>query len=275
MIYLDLNTTHSLAAANAHYYKEPTDEHYIDRTIHYHDFIYLIDGSWCFTENDIEYPLAKDDVLLLAAGRHHYSRLPCAPGTRTFCLHISCEEGDKDTNPGSTKLPTLMNVKNCPEVKKCFYDIVSTYWMEKPYKEQKLSALVNLLLVTLYEEYESQIAKKTDIATKAIEIITTQPHKRHSAKEVADILHVSTKTLDNAMKKKLGVPFYTFCKNQRLEMVATQLEMEPELKLRDIAASFCFTDEFHLSKAFKQKFGISPQEYRTKTLEAMNSENIH
>ena len=64
MIYLDLNATHSLAAANAHYYKEPTDEHYIDRTIHYHDFIYLIDGKWCFTENDTEYPLEKDDVLL-------------------------------------------------------------------------------------------------------------------------------------------------------------------------------------------------------------------
>ena len=159
-----------------------------------------------------------------------------------------------------------MNMKNCPEVKNCFDNIVSTYWMENPYKEQKLSALVNLLLVTLCEEYESQNAKKADIATKAVEIITTQPHTRHSAKDVADLLHVSTKTLDNAMKKKYGVPFYTFWKNQRLDMVATQLEMEPELKLHDIATSFCFTDEFHLSKAFKQKFGISPQEYRNKTL---------
>ena len=45
-------------------------------------------------------------------------------------------------------------------------------------------------------------------------------------------------------------------------MVATQLVMEPELRLREIATAFGFHDEFHMSKAFKQKFGISPNEYR-------------
>lgn len=262
MIYIDLASTHSLAAANAHFYKEPTDEHYIDRVIQYHDLIYMIEGSWCFTENDTEYPLGKDDVLLLAAGRHHYNRLPCAPGTRTFCLHISCEAGDNDKNPNSTCLPTLMNVKDAPAVKRCFDDIVSTYWMEGAYKEQKLSALVNLLLLSLYDENEIQKQRKTDIASKAIEIITTNPHTRYTTKDMANHLFVSTKTLDNAMREKVGVPFYTYLKNQRLDMVAMQLEMEPELKLHEIAIAFGYHDEFHMSKAFKQKFGVCPQEYK-------------
>ena len=38
--------------------------------------------------------------------------------------------------------------------------------------------------------------------------------------------------------------------------------MEPDLKLHEISAAFGFHDEFHMSKAFKQKYGISPQEYR-------------
>ena len=264
MIYIDLNAAHSLAAANAHYYKEPTDEHYIDRVIQYHDLIYLVDGNWCFSENDMEYPLEEDDVLLLAAGRHHYSRLPCAPGTRTFCLHISCEAGDCEKNSSAACLPTLLNMKNAPSVKHCFDEIVSTYWMDNPYKEQKLSALVNLLLVSLYEENENQKSSKTDIAAKAIEIITANPHTRYSAKEMAETLFVSTKTLDNAMRTKVGVPFYTYLKNQRLDMVAMQLKMEPELKLHEIAIAFGYHDEFHMSKAFKQKFGISPQEFRKK-----------
>lgn len=262
MIYFDLNTPHSLAAANAHYYKEPTDEHYIDRIIHYHDLIYLIEGNWCFTENDIEYPMQKDDVLLLAAGRHHYNRLPCAPGTRTFCLHISCEAGDQEANPSAACLPTLLNMKNAPSVKLCFDEIVSTYWIDCPYKEQKLSALVNLLLLNINEESEHQKNSKTDVAAKAIEMITTNPHSRYTTKEIADQLFVSTKTLDNAMRARVGVPFYTYLKNQRLDMVAMQLKMEPELKLHEIAISFGFHDEFHMSKSFKQKFGISPQEYR-------------
>ena len=54
MIYIDLKSNHTLAAANAHYYKIPTEEYYVDRTLQYHDLIYLIEGSWGFTENDVE-----------------------------------------------------------------------------------------------------------------------------------------------------------------------------------------------------------------------------
>ena len=267
MFYVDLNTGHTLAAANAHYYKEPTEEHYIDRVLQFHDLIYLVKGSWCFTENETEYQLKPNDVIILSAGRHHYSRLPCEPGTKTFCLHISCEKGDSESNSSAAALPTLMNMKNAPAVKQCFDDIVSTYWMEGDYKEQKLTTLVNLLLITLYEEANRQNSSKTDIAVKAAEIITSNPHQKYTTKEIADKLFVSTKTLDNAMRKKFGVPFYTYLKNRKLEMVATQLEMEPELKLHDVAAAFGYHDEFHLSKAFKQKFGLSPQEYKKSKLE--------
>ena len=262
MIYFDLDSNHTLAAANAHFYKDPTEEHYIDRTLQYHDLIYLIEGSWSFTENDTEYSLGPNDVLMLAAGRHHYSRLPCAPGTKTFCIHISAEPGDCEANPDAVRLPTLLSMKNAPTVKKCFDEIVSTYWTESKYKESKLTTLVNLLLLAICEENEKQSDTGRDIATKAIEIITSDPHRRYTSKEVAGELYVSTKTLDNAMRKKVGVPFYTYLKNQKLDMVAMQLEMEPELKLHDIAISFGYHDEFHMSKAFKQKFGISPQEYR-------------
>ena len=262
MIYIDLNSSHTLLAANAHLYKAPTEEYYIDRILQYHDLIYLVEGSWEFTENDVEYPLRANDVLMLAAGRHHYSRLPCAPGTKTFCIHISAEAGDIPENPEAAKLPTLISAANAPAVRQYFDSIVSTYWTDEKYKEQKLTSLVNLLLLAVYEEDRKQSAKKADIASMAIEMIVADPHKRYTSKEVADSFFVSTKTLDNAMRKKVGVPFYTYLKNRKLDMVAMQLEMEPELKLRDIAASYGFHDEFHMSKAFKQKFGVSPQEFR-------------
>jgi AraC-like DNA-binding protein len=45
-------------------------------------------------------------------------------------------------------------------------------------------------------------------------------------------------------------------------MVALQLKLEPDWKLSQIATAFGFYDEFHMSKAFKQKFGVSPSDYR-------------
>jgi len=249
-------------AATSHYYKEPTDERYIDRTLQYHDLIYLIDGHWAIAENDTEYLLQKGDVLLLAAGRHHYTRLPCEPGTRTFCIHVSCEEGDHEDFTDSVSLPSLMHMDGEHGVKHYFEEILSAHWSENSYKQERLSALFNLLILELANSQNKQRVSQNDLADKAIEIITATPHHRFQAKEVAQALFVSERTLNNAMNSKTGMPFYAYQKNLKLEMAALQLVMEPDLRLSEIATAFGFHDQFHLSNAFKQKFGMSPQQYR-------------
>ena len=82
---------------------------------------------------------------------------------------------------------------------------------------------------------------------------------------MADLLFVSPKTLNNAMHKKVGMLFYTYEKQHKLKMVAVQLKLEPDWKLSQIATAFGFYDEFHMSKAFKQKFGVSPSDYRSQS----------
>ena len=186
MFYIDLYAKHTLAAANAHYYKQPTGERYIDRVLKYHDLIYLVDGGWSFIESEKEYSLHKDDVLLLASGRHHFNKLPCLPGTRTFCLHISCEPSDTAENPSSTEFPTLIHIQHSSKIKEYFHEIVSAYWSDNPYKEQKLQSLIDLLLISLHEEHLHNI-DKNDLASKAIQIINSAPHKRFETQEVADM----------------------------------------------------------------------------------------
>ena len=92
--------------------------------------------------------------------------------------------------------------------------------------------------------------------------MNSKPYYRYTTKEMAELLYVSSKTLNNAMHKKVGMPFYAYEKEQKLKMVAMQLKMEPDLKLSQIATAFGFYDEFHMSKAFKQKYGVSPRDYR-------------
>ena len=270
-ITFDLSARHQVVAANAHYYKVPTEKCYINRTLQYHDLIYLIDGGWSITENEVEYPLAKDDVLLLAAGRHHYNRQPCLPETRTFCIHITAIPEQKTEEKSTIHLPTLMHMRSSPTVKNFFENIVQAYWIDSPHRQTKMSALLDLLLLELNAENDRHLMNQVDIAAKAIEIITAAPHRRYQAQEIADMLYVTTKTLNNAMHEKVGMPFYAYQKDRKLEMVALQLEMEPDLRLKEIATAFGFHDEFHMSKAFKQKYGISPQNYRKQRLSSLNS----
>jgi len=262
MIHLDLSAPRTLAAANAHYYKEPTEERYINRVLEYHDIIFMIAGGWSMTELNEDYPLVKNDVLLLASGRHHYTRLPCTAGTRTFCLHVTTAAGDNDDNPSSVSLPTLIHVRHPQQIQQRFNDLVTTYWSIEPYKEQKIEALLSLLLVELYTECREQREAEYNLAERAIRIINDTPHHRYKTQEMADLLFVSPKTLNNAMHKKVSIPFYKYEKQQKLKMAALQLKMEPDLKLSQIAIAFGFHDEFHMSKAFKQEFGVSPSDYR-------------
>lgn len=45
-------------------------------------------------------------------------------------------------------------------------------------------------------------------------------------------------------------------------MVRQFLLTQPETTLREVALNYGFYDEFHLSKAFKKQFGVSPSKYR-------------
>lgn len=257
---------HKVVAANSHYYKEPTEVLYIDRVLPHHDLIYLVEGGWMITENGVDYPLEKDDVLLLAAGRHHYTRLPSLPETRTICIHITCEAGDGEDGVRTLALPSLLHMKGAPEVKRYFEEIVATLWSEKPHKQERMSALFTLLALELYERQAEKELKRSAIADEVVRIINATPHKRYKLAEIAEMLYVSTKTLENAMRKSVGMSFAAFQNQRKLEMAALQLEIEPDVRLKEIALAFGFCDEFHMSKAFKQQYGVSPQQYKREKL---------
>ena len=48
----------------------------------------------------------------------------------------------------------------------------------------------------------------------------------------------------------------------KLEMVRDFLIHQPDAKLHEAALNFGFYDEFHLSKAFKKQYGVSPSKFR-------------
>ena len=50
-----LAARHKVAAANSHWYHNPTAPLYLDRVLPCHDFIYLTEGEWMITENNTDF----------------------------------------------------------------------------------------------------------------------------------------------------------------------------------------------------------------------------
>lgn len=254
---------HRVVAANIHYYEQPTVPLYLDRTLEFHDFIYVENGQWLFTEENNDYLLETDDVLLLSAGYHHYTRLPCLKETRTMCIHVTRENGDLEKGKGKLILPTLLHAGSNPNIKSLFHEIVDTCWSRSHFKQEKMSALVSLLL---YELADLRSGKAEDaeqeLANKTIALVDRTPHRSFRVQDVAEKFEVSTKTIERAIKKKTEMTFSKYQTSRKLEMAAQQMRVEPDIRLAEIAATFGFYNEFHFSRLFKNKYGLSPSKYK-------------
>lgn len=253
-----------IVLANAHYYQNGTSPRYLDRTLQYHDLIYLVEGSWTFTEEEQDYHLEKDDVLLLSAGHHHYTRMPCSPGTRTFCIHVSNEPGDCVLSPESFVVSKHIHVKNNTSVRKYFEKITATFWSENPYKKQKMASLFQLMMLELHDICQTEERPLSNLMSSVRYFITQNAHKRLTLNDVANQFSVSVKTIENLCQTHAGMSFAKYQMQLKLEMVASLLEVEPDMRLLEVAELFGFYDEFHLSHAFKTKYGISPKQYKEK-----------
>ena len=261
----NLATRHKVVAANSHWYRNPTAPLYLNRVLQCHDFIYLIEGEWLITENNTDYLLECGDVLILSSGHHHYTRFPCAPNTRTMCLHISNEPNELSGMPNTLMLPSLIHASSFPNVKIRFEDIVAAAWKEGSHKEERMSALFDLLLFDLADACAGLHAGAPSLADEILRLVNEDPQKNHHLEDLESRLGVSEKAINAAMQDRVGMSFSKYQSNLKLEMAAQHLRMEPEAPLKEIAAMFGFCDEFHLSKAFKAKYGMSPSKYRTST----------
>lgn len=261
---LNLSACHNIVAANSHFYEKPTERLYLNRTLQYHDLIYLVKGQWLITEGNIDYLMEKDDVLLLSAGHHHYTRLPCLPNTRTMCIHVTCEPGDLDEATG-TLLPTYQHTRGTPSVKEYFTEIISVFWSNRSYKQERMTALFNLLMLEL-AEMRTGVQENRSLAEEIIQLINMTPHQNFRVAEIAERFGVSAKTIETIMHCSVGMSFTKYQMSRKLEMVAQQIQVEPDLRFSEIASIFGFYDEFHMSRSFKAKYGIPPAQYRKEIL---------
>lgn len=236
-----------------------------------HDLLYIQEGSWEVVEDDQTYSLRADDVLFLHAGHHHFGRNGCAPNTLSMYIHCTKSPADtlisQNQVRGWNDAVLIDSVTHCQKnarVKKLFKDIIYHYYSDMPYIQIKLSALLTELFyelsVTSSQGSEGQV--EDDLVSEIIYKIRTAPQVNYTMQELADETYVSTSTLIKHFKKVTGTTIYQYQLNTKLEMARQMLVNEQQISLKEIAASYGFCDEFHFSKLFKKKYGVSPTQFR-------------
>jgi AraC-like DNA-binding protein len=79
--------------------------------------------------------------------------------------------------------------------------------------------------------------------------------------KIAAHFHKTKDYLSLYFKKQTGENLKDFIINYKLELIKTRLSYSNRT-ISEIAAELGFTDESHLNKTFKKKFGVTASKYR-------------
>lgn len=258
----ETDARHRILDANINFYRTPFV--HPERVLGEHDFIYLLEGEWKFGQNEETFTLQKDQILILAAGNHHFGLTPCSANTKTMYFHVSREAGDHSRRDGeavpenSVVVETLIDVSANKKIKKTFLNVVNS---KLSGDERKAGVYFDLLLCELSEK--RLYASQSRVETKIMDIIHNNPEKFFSNVELAQMVNVSVKTAENKFKARYQKTIHQYMLEFKVQEAISYFNNFPQMGVKEIAYNLGFYDEYHFSKQFKKIAGVSPSKYKT------------
>jgi AraC-like DNA-binding protein len=231
-----------------------------------HDLFFMIDGRWQVTLEDEIINLEQGDICFLPAGIHHYGRQPCEAQTHTIYIHFAWDKredrADNDRENSGDRIVISSHIKSCTvSVSKYFYEIAGIFHSNLPRKALRCSAVLSLILEELGDLCAHQGLRRDEVVQNMLAFLAEHPHRFYSLDELAAQAALSVKTLENRFRAATGRSIHQYQMNAKLDQIAGLIKSNSYTSFKILASNFGFYDEFHLSTAFKKKFGVAPKRY--------------
>ena len=247
---------HRITEANINYYAFPFV--HPKRKMKEHDFIYVLDGEWKLGQEEKEFSLQKNSLLILEGGKTHYGISPCAPGTKTMYFHAGLPEdsASRASAEDAENIRQLTDASSNPNIKKLFYEIVTA---KMSGDGRRASAYFDLLI---YELSAFGSDEEGDTGERIKAIIHKNPEKFYTNAELGKKLGISDKSAETKFKRRYGITIHKYTLDFKMEQAISYFKVFPEMSIKEIAFNLGFYDEYHFSRQFKKIKGIPPSLYK-------------
>lgn len=230
---------------------------------------YIHEGKGIFQLNNITYHLSKGQGFLITPGTiAYYKADKDNPWTYSWTAFNGINAEFYLKNAGLSKDKPIFTVKDEKLIESCFIQMFEAGAMKKG-KDMAFQGSLYLFLSLLIENSDSKeelhkpYNSKENYSQKALEFIKKNYSRDMKIADIAAYIGIDRKYLATIFKEKLYKNPQQFLIDYRLEK-ASELIINSELSISDIARSVGYKDPLLFSKLFKKNRGVSPKNYRNK-----------
>ncbi len=248
----------------------------------YYSLLYLMEGNLRLTIEDNTYDVVPGDFYLLPPN------IPYAATAQPESIGIFLDMRKSFLNSNykllfqeDSRLETffmntlaenthvshlLIHTQNTSSQKNRILDIFLEYINQNSYSNSAMKNLFSLLMIDILRDSKTEILSSTPIRSgeylyRDILEYINHNYQTASLKELADSVHFSKQYICKIVKQYSGDTFQNLLIQTRLKMVENYL-VDSKLSIETIAELCGFSTAAHLSRCFKNKYGISPTKYR-------------
>ncbi|ULL15079.1 AraC family transcriptional regulator [Paenibacillus sp. H1-7] len=250
---------------------------------HTHDAIeisYVTEGTGYQYIDDTVVPVKRGDIFLLPIGTSHVYRPTSPDKVRTLAI-INCvfrlealpSEGNMPPrgselhhalySPSKLKRPWFHYYDKDSKYTDLFHTLLSEYRLKLPGYEVVVQSMLTQIMALLHRDTLSCVApEKMNLKIQdALHFIKHRFHEDINLKQVAEHAFLSVSHLQRLFKQATGTSFTCYVQNLRIQRCCELLK-STSMTVQQIAGAIGYHDMKFFHTLFRQKTGMTPQEYR-------------
>jgi AraC family transcriptional regulator, transcriptional activator for feuABC-ybbA operon len=246
----------------------------LTRTIQHHELIFVTGGKGSIIIEKKRYQLREGMLFYICPDVLHSIEIDTeGPGyflTVHFSYaHVSFNDSKWVIKDGEDTLPLhpAQELKDYYQIDDIFKKLVDNWKAKLPGYEFITKTLLQQLVIAIYQNIRKQ--NQNYATSLKVEKIIQYMHKninnRVTLTELAEIVQLSPAYLSRAFKETTGYSVIEFFNKIKIDK-AKELIIEGNKKVKEVAQTLGFTDEFYFSRIFKRIEGISPSEFYSKNV---------
>ncbi len=151
--------------------------------------------------------------------------------------------------------------------------LFESFHSKEPIAFQSVALFYNFLTYIWKELLAKEEMKPMlDVADQVIEWIDHRYREQITLEDLSKVFQYSIKHLSRLVKKRIGMSPIQYLIHVRMEKAKAML-LNTDAKLNEIAKRTGYNDLFYFSNHFKKNIGISPTEYRKRSMQSQEAIN--